>query len=84
MKDNCAVSHQVTDFPSRRVMLCALVELDCVTRISATGCERDSVNALHGLEGMFVEIFAVEAGRGREMLAQMGWRGRCDAAGLVF
>lgn len=71
MKDNCAVSHQVTDFPSRRVMLCALVELDCVTRISATGRERDSVDALHGLEGMHVEIFAV-GGEGR---CWHGWAG---------
>lgn len=65
-------------------MLCALVELDCITRIGVTGRDRDSVDALHGPEGMPVEIFAVEGGRGREMLAQMGWRGRCDAAGLVF
>lgn len=65
-------------------MLCALVELDSITRIGATSRDRDSVDALHGLEGMPVEIFAVEGGRGREMLARMGWRGRCDAAGLVF
>lgn len=47
------------------------------------GCDGQSVSTLHDLESQCVaitEVFGVEGGRKRGMVAWLGWRGRCCSA----